>query len=110
MKNQEIVTTDFAKFGNIEREEAEKLLKAWRTQGLPEDFYDEDVTINMNTNSGYVFLSNSEYQVAMITDEDKLESFYSCPECGHEGFKEDMEHGEDNNECKEYVASLAVQS
>ena len=59
--------------------------------GLPEDFEDDQVTIAMNTHSGYVFITNSEYQVAMLNG-DILESFYSCPECGHEGFLEDMEH------------------
>ena len=33
----EIVTTDFSKFGYREREMAEELLKASREQGFPED-------------------------------------------------------------------------
>ena len=71
----EIVTLNLSKFGYRELKLAEELLKAWREQGLPNDFYNEDVTINLNLHSGYVFLSNSEYQVAMMNG-DNLESFY----------------------------------
>ena len=98
-------TTDLAKFGARERRIAEELLKAWREQGLPEDFYDEDVTIMLNTNSGNVFLTNSEYQAAMM-NVNKLETWYNCPQCGHEGFKEDIKH-EGNEECKRYIKEVA---
>lgn len=101
----EITTTDLSKFGNREREIAEQLLKAWREQGLPNDFYEEKVTIMSNNNSGNVFLTNSECQVVMMCGE-KLESFYTCPECGHEGFLEDMTHGEDTKECQEYLTQI----
>lgn len=99
-----IVTTDLSDFGSRERAMAEELLKAWREQGLPDDFDIDNVTIMMNKNSGCVFLSNSEFQAAMMNG-DKLETFYSCPECGHEGFAEDMEHDGDA-ECKRYVKDI----
>ena len=86
---QDIITNDFARFGSREREMAEELLKAWREQGLPEDFENESVTITMNLYSGYVFLTNAEYQVAMMND-DTLESFYTDFETGEEGFKEEL--------------------
>lgn len=82
-------TTDLTKFGCRERKMAEELLKAWREQGLPEDFYEEEVTIMLNTHSGYVFLTNSEFQVAMLNG-DKLESFYTDFETGEEGFKDEL--------------------
>lgn len=82
-------TTDLTKFGYRERKMAEELLKAWREQGLPEDFYEEEVTIMLNTHSGYVFLTNSEFQVAMLNG-DKLESFYTDFETNEEGFKEEL--------------------
>jgi len=84
-----IVTADLSKFGYRERELAEALLKAWREQGLPDDFHNEEVTINLNMNSGYVFLSNSEYQVAMMND-DKLEIFFTDFETGEEGFLDEL--------------------
>ena len=96
MKTEEIVTSDLSKFGARERRMAEDLLKAWRENGLPADFADDDVTVAMNTQSGYVFLTNADYQVCM-EEGGRLESFYSCPECGEEGTWADSikEHGED---------------
>lgn len=107
----DITTTNLADFGYRERVMAEKLLKAWREQGLPPDFYDNEVTIMMNTHSGNVFLTNSEFQVAMING-GKLESFYSCPQCGHEGFLDEMPHNasgpERNSQCREYLTDIGV--
>jgi hypothetical protein len=100
----EIVTVDLSKFGARERKMLEKLLKAWRKQGLPTDFYEDGVIPSMNTNSGNVFLTNSEYQVAMLNG-DKLESFYSCPQCGHEGFLDEMDH-DGHPGCVEYLDSI----
>ena len=84
-----ITTADFSKFGYRERKLAEALLKAWNDQGLPEDFHDDQVIIMMNTHSGNVFLTNSEYQVAMMNG-DQLESFYFDTETGEEGFKDEL--------------------
>src|SRR5258706_694807 len=92
----DITTTDLSKFGYIERVEARRLLETWETQGLPEDFEDDEVTIMFNAHSGNVFLTNSEFQVSMMCD-GKLESFYSCLQCGNEGFD-----GEDGHEFKKY--------
>lgn len=49
---------------------------------------------------GYVFLTNSEYQVCMMNG-DKLEEWHSCPECGAEGFAEDINWNADECRCKE---------
>lgn len=101
----ETTTTDLTKFGWREKKMAGELLTAMSEQGLPDDFNDDEVTVMMNMNSGNVFLTNSDYQVAMMNG-DKLESFYSCPQCGHEGFLEDMEHGEDDKDCQEYLKDI----
>jgi hypothetical protein len=105
----EITTTNLADFGARERSMLIDLLVAWREQGLPRDFDLGRVVPMMNTNSGNVFLTNEEFQVAMMNG-DKLESFYSCPICGHEGFAEDMEHNSDDNiyneECQQYLADI----
>jgi hypothetical protein len=89
MSAHEITTTDLSKFGWRERRIAAELLTASCDYGFPDDFADDEVQIMMNTQSGNVFLTNADFQVAMMNG-DKLESFYSCPECGHEGFKEEM--------------------
>ena len=86
---QEITTTDFSRFGSREREMAEELLKAWREQGLPDDFDNDSVVVMMNFYSGNVFLTNADYQVAMMNG-DTLESFYTDFETGEEGFKDEL--------------------
>ena len=100
-----MTTTDFAKFGYRERELAKDLLTASCKKGFPNDFEVDEVTIMMNQNSGNVFFTNSEYQVCMMNGDD-LESFYSCPICGHEGFLDEIEHGEDEEECQEWIKDV----
>lgn len=89
---EEVTTTDFSNFGYREREMARDLLTASIEHGFPDDFDQEGVTIMMNRNSGNVFFTNEEFQVAMLTDEGKLESFYSCLYCGNEGFDDKKEY------------------
>lgn len=84
-----ITTSDLAQFGYRERKLAEQLLKAWNEQGLPDDFLADEVIIVFNTESGCVFLSNADFQVAMMNG-DRLENFYTDFETGEEGFKEDL--------------------
>ncbi|MBK8558226.1 MAG: hypothetical protein IPL65_21945 [Lewinellaceae bacterium] len=84
-----ITTTDLSKFGRRERKIATELLLAWYEQGLPEDFWDNEVVIMFNTGSGNVFLTNSEFQVAMMNG-NRLESFYCDTETGEEGFKNEL--------------------
>lgn len=79
-----------------ERALAIELLQAWGKQGLPSDFYEEGVKVAMNRNSGNVFLVNEEYQCAMMNG-DKLESFYTSPYDGHEGFIDELIDMVDDN-------------
>lgn len=85
----EITTTDLADFGWRELKMAAELLSALIDQGSPDDFESDRIQIMMNRNSGCVFLTNSEYQIAMING-DQLESWYTDFEDGTEGFKEDL--------------------
>ena len=102
-----MTTTDLSKFGARELAMAEELLEAQRTQGLPEDFQDSKVTVMMNTMSGNVFLTNSECEVAMMNG-DKLESFYSSPYNGTEGFFDDLidEYKDMHPEDKEWFENI----
>lgn len=91
---QDPTTTDFADFGQDERREVREMLIAWNNFGLPADFHEDEVRFMFNRNSGMVFLTNSEFQCAMINpDRDRdpeftrLEMWYTCYECGHEGFE-----------------------
>ena len=106
-------TEDLADFGFREQEEAKDLFQAWRESGLPIDFENNGVKLALNMNSGYVFFTNSEYQVAMCetNDNGKLElfSFYSSPYEGKEGsFDELLEEYEDMHpEDQEWFQQIA---
>ena len=102
-------TTNLEDFGFRELKMAGELLSAYKDYDKDKTrFFDsEGVHVMFNMNSGYVFLTNSEYQVAMLNG-DKLEDFFTCPICGHEGFLEDMVHGEDDHECQEYLQDIAA--
>jgi len=102
-------TEDLSKFGYRERVELEKILHAWNEHGLPENFWDSEVKPAFNMNSGYVFLVNAEYQVAMLNG-DSLEIWHTTPYNGHEGFIEDLiELDPDtlNSEDLEYIQQYA---
>ena len=100
-------TTNLAQFSNRELAEVRDLLDAMLNSGLPSDFYEDAVQPMFNLNSGCVFLTNSEYQVCML-NEGKLESFYSSPYAGLEGFYDDLkEQYEDmHEEDKEWFDAL----
>ena len=105
-----MTTTNLAEFGNIEREEAGKLLTAYsRNPNVCPYFEDNGVQVMMNTYSGNVFLTDENYNVLMLNG-DKLEGFYNSPYEGHEGFFEELveEWNEDwHKEDSEWLYQLA---
>ncbi len=100
-------TKDLAKFNNSDLKQVEFLLKAMRETGLPAGFLNDEVQPMKNNESGWIFLTNSEYQVALINEHnktDRLEIWHNCGNCGHEGFAEDCQLNDDGcNECNEVV-------
>lgn len=68
-------TTNLADFGIRELAKLAELIEAMKEQGLPDDFSDDGVVPMMNKASGNVFLTNSNYEVAMLNGDD-IESFY----------------------------------
>ena len=92
-------TQDLSKFGYVELEESGKLLTAYCNDT---NILDDGVKLEFNPNSGNVFLVDEEFNIAMFND-GELQRWHYCPICGHEGFKEDMAHGEDDEECQEYL-------
>lgn len=100
-------TTNLTDFGNRELTMVRDLLDAMLEQGLPDDFYNDEVMPMFNMNSGYVFLTNSKYQVAMLNS-GKLESFYSSPYEGLEGFYDELkeQYEEMHEEDKEWFDNL----
>lgn len=97
---EDIVTSDWSKFGYIEIEMAKELLshiKEIDSSGKVEIFF--------NTHSGRVFLSDEDLRVWMM-DGDEIKEWFNCGNCGYEGFKSDYEfdkkNGNTNECCKEY--------
>ena len=101
-------TTNLADFGYREIKMARDLLDAWVNNGLPDDFSNDGVVLMMNMNSGNVFLTNNEFEVAMMAD-GKLESFYTSPYEGREGFFDELldEYDDMHKEDKEWLKNIA---
>lgn len=104
-----MTTTNLSDFGYRELAMLEEILKAMREQGLPDNFSDNEVVPMMNQNSGNVFLTNSDYEVAMMNG-DTLEMFYTLPYNGNEGFVEDLiqqyKNDDIDREDFEYLADI----
>ena len=108
----ETYTENLSGFGLIELEEARNILDAMIDNGLPSDFENEGVKIAFNRNSGKVFLTNSEYQVAVCSETERgkyLESFYSSPYQGLEGTFDELaeEYNQMHEEDKSWFEDLA---
>ena len=89
----DIVTADFSKFGYVDLRLAVQLLQVYSEKGA--DFLGQGLTVNLNTNSGYVFLSDEDYTVGVLNYKGTaIVQFYSCPECGYENTQEEAEFEE----------------
>lgn len=98
---KDITTTNLAEFGFREWKLVEELIIAKRDFGFPSDFSLDGVTIMFNKNSGYVFFTNDEYQVA-LENGGRLSMYYYCANCGHEGFEDEgFEKDKDHCICDE---------
>jgi len=108
MSHDPIVTCDLSRFGYRELQEAAKLLTAYCEEASTAFFLGDNVQLCFNTNSGYVFLTDEDYNVGMLNDEGKISQWHSCPICSFEGFLEDMQHNPDDKECQEYLTQIGV--
>ncbi len=91
-------TEDLSRFGHRERQMAAELLAAFGTDRDDTEHFDNaGVRVAFNLNSGYVFLVNEEYDVAVMVG-GRLVDFLTCPECGHEGAR-----GEDWTDDRHWV-------
>lgn len=87
-KRDENPTTDMSRFGYRELGMAGKLLSGYAANPSTVELGD-GVQVWFNVNSGNVFLCDEDFNVAMMNG-DKLENFYSCPNCGREGFADEI--------------------
>lgn len=102
MKMNKTITSDLSSFGYRELDEASKLLTAYANEGFKEDnFFNDGLTLNLNISSGYVFLSDEDYNVGMLNENGQIEQFISCSYCGVEGLKSELKPFCDNGYCGE---------
>ena len=94
-------TTDLGDFGFRELKLAAELLAAYCES--PPDFLTSRIQLMMNTHSGCVFLTDEDFNVAMMNG-GSLEQWLFCPECGAEGFAEDFP---DKPCCRSYLREIA---
>lgn len=103
----DIVTNDLTRFGRRELALAGELLVAYAQCRELDDILTDGVQVWFNTHSGYVFLSDEDFNVVMMNPEtDRAEQWFNCPYCGHEGFITDMAHDPDADECLKYLDSI----
>jgi len=106
--SEDNVTYDLSEFGNVELNKAVELLKKY-TEAV-ENGEDEElglttnIRLAMNTSSGYVFLTDDDYNVVMVNPETKrAEKYYTCGVCGFEGFKDEFKNHSKDPECLEEI-------
>ena len=94
------ITNDLRKFGSRELRMAAELLLAYCDE--PPEFLTDGLCVMVNFDSGNVFLTDEDLNVAMMNG-GKLEQWHFCPECGEEGFAEDMP---DKDCCQAYLREM----
>lgn len=104
--NDNIVTTDFSDFGYREIAMARDLLDAY-VKNNNTRFLGDGLQVAMNRNSGYVFLTDEDYNVAMAVN-GALEDWFSSPYEGREGFFDDLaeEYDDMHPEDQEWFDSI----
>lgn len=102
--------TDFSSlstFGSRERFIAGELLIAWSNEEWtsPSDHLEDNVTLEFNPSSGYVFLVDEDYNVVMLNNDNKLENWLTCRDCDEEGFRSEVEFTDEGlcSDCNERI-------
>lgn len=97
-------TRDLMDFGRRELQLAGNLLRLFRTSKDRTLKLGTKVTPELNPDSGYVFLIDDNFNIAMVNG-DYLEDWLLCPTCAHEGFVSDFEKPEASPCCRGYAKS-----
>ena len=71
-------------------------------------WYKEDsgTKVSMNKESGYVFLTNEDFQVGMTNNKGQLAMFLTCGECGNEDLEDSFEAYDSCEGCAELVKEI----
>lgn len=102
-----MLVDNLSEFGIRELKIAGQLLTTYKTSKDKTQFLnDEGVKVFFNNHSGYVFLSDSDYNVAIMNG-DNLEDFITCPECGFEDVASDFKDCQYTC-CQEHAANLGL--
>lgn len=95
-------TRDLMDFGIRELRLAARLLAVLKTAQDRTMRLGDTITPEFNPDSGYVFLIDSDFNVAMLNG-DTLEDWLMCPQCGIEGFISELEREGASPCCKQYA-------
>lgn len=95
-------TRDLSRFGLIELEEASRLLAK-----VKEIDAGDGLTLEFNPNSGNVFLTDEDCRVWLFDEDGEINEFFTCPDCGHEGFKPDFK-GQKCKECRRIYKGASI--
>lgn len=93
-------TRNLMEFGIRELRYAARLLSLFKTSKDHTRKLGDSVAVEFNPNSGYVFLVDEDFNVAMVQS-DTLRDWFTCPECGEEGFEEVLKNGKPC--CRQYL-------
>lgn len=94
---------NFKGFGYREIRTVKNLLNAYLEDKIVTEVFNRhsEITIGLNEETGYVFLIDEDYNVAMLYD-GYIQDYFSCPECNNEGFRDEFELYK-NDCCKEHL-------
>ena len=85
-------------FGARERCLAGELFIAWAANvwASGDDHLEDDATVELNPTSGFVYLVDRDYNVAMLNGAGKRENWLSCGNCGEEGLRNEVEFADES--------------
>jgi len=93
-------TRDIARLGYREIDQLGDMLKEYakaefQSNEDKEAWNPDEIAWEYNPTSDNLFLVNADYQVLMLNDNGKLESFLNCGNCGNEGLRAEVEFSDD---------------
>jgi hypothetical protein len=103
------VTNNYDDFGLREKEEARDLLAVYGTHKDKTQFLGSGVQVYFNMMSGFVFLSDEDYNVAMLNVDGELEDFITCPNCGGESLASEFRDDCTDECCQEYADDMGLE-
>ncbi len=96
-------------FGSRERRLGGLLPLAWSDENWAsrDDHLRAGATLELNPDTGRVFLIDGDYNIVMQNQQGKLENWLYCCHCGAEGFRSEVAFA-DNDTCSSCVTKARV--